>query len=71
MLKFYYTHRSYGSFRWAAYAEVKVIGCTHTKKINVDFCSTKWGARRELRKCIRQHIASGHTDTHYEEMVQV
>lgn len=72
-VKFHYKKNSYGPLKWRAHAVVPEIveGRTQQVMISSGLCLFKWGARRELRKFVRQHINSGNRNEHHEELVDV
>ena len=70
---FHYTKRSHGHLRWSAYAIVLQVIENSNKQLRIETnsCAFKFGARRELRKLVRQHFKSCCRDFRDEEVIEV
>ena len=75
MVKFHYIKRSHGPLPWSGYAIVdeRLEDNTTVRRITIrtGSCSFKFGARRELRRLVRQHYRAFCRDFHDEEMIDV
>lgn len=62
-----------GSFRWSGFAIVpEVVNGRETQAtIRTGDFMTKWGARRELRRRIRQHYASNRQILEETQMIKI